>query len=119
MELYLPISPKLGSQSKQSFVFCFFYPALKNMPNSVADKKQAVCADCELSSPAGQHRDLPLLFWECVDCMTHALMYLSVSAPAIQPASCSWAKEKGRERHALTKLLAIGRDAEQGGGQDM
>lgn len=85
------------------------------MPNSVADKKQAVCADCELSSLAGQHRDLPLLFWECVDCMTHALMYLSVSAPA----SYSWAKEKGRERHALTKLLTIRRDAEQGGGQDM
>lgn len=66
---------------------------------------------------AGQRRDLPLLFWECEDCMTHALMYLSVSAPASHPAgSQQWLKREA-ERHALIGLLTIRQDAEQGRGQ--
>lgn len=57
-------------------------------------KSKAVCVSVCVSvqtvnSAASDRRrsDLPLLFWECADCMTHTLMYLSVSAPASQPAS--------------------------------
>lgn len=117
-----PISLKLAPQKQAdfflSFYFFFLNPALKNISVSVADKKQAVCADCELSSLDSEHRDLPLLFWECVDCMTHALMYLSVSVPAGRPAEpaslLQVAEENGRE--ARTRPLAPRQDAKRGRG---
>lgn len=71
---------------------CSFFKKKKICPPF---RKQSVCADCELSSPASQHRDLPLLFWECVDCMTHTLMYLSVSVPA----SGQQPKKRKGEKH--------------------
>lgn len=112
------ISLKLAPQKQADFFlsFFFFYPALKNISISVADKKQAVCADCELSSLDSQHRDLPLLFWECVDCMTHALMYLSVSAPASRsagPASLLQVAEEN-DIETRTRLLALRQDAKRG-----
>lgn len=95
----------------------FFFsknPALKNISASVEDKKARLCVQTVNSAArAGQQRaDLPLLFWECVDCMTHALMYLSVSAPAIQPAAISGQRKRKRERSRETRLQTITQDAE-------
>lgn len=62
--------------------------------------KLCVCSDCELSSlgQPGRRTDLPLLFWERVDCVTHALMYLPglcASQLASRSASCRWLKWTG------------------------
>lgn len=96
-------TPKLHAQKTEgaySFFFFFFKAMLWQTSTALLLTKSRQCVQTVNSAArAGQHRDLPLLFWECVDCMTHALMYLSVSAPASQPAESS-SNQRQREREA-------------------
>lgn len=89
VQLCPTISPKLGAQSE---------PALKNISTSVADKKQAVCADCELSSPGRPAQRPPaIVLGVCGlhDSCTDVFICLCASHPAGSQQRLK--RETGRE----------------------
>lgn len=71
-------------------------PSNMSHQNTLPSWKNSRCVCVCAGLWAQWDQDLPLLFWECVDCMSHPLMYLSVSAPVGRTARSGSGQSRGR-----------------------